>query len=63
MRKPYPIDGWELEATYARSIHSYRGKMLKFIKRKMNKRFRNPQNIPELEIGLEEYEEVKNPEV
>lgn len=65
MRKPYPIDGFEEDLVYSRRIYSYLNnpKNTKFLKRKMNKRFRNPQNISEIEEGVNEYEDYRNPEV
>lgn len=57
MRKPYPINGWEQEICYSRKYHNYRSGEIKFLKRKMNKRFRKPQNIIEIKeyIYPEEY--------
>lgn len=43
MNKPYPIDGLEQDVTYARKILCVlknNTKLVKFTKRKMNKRFR-----------------------
>jgi hypothetical protein len=41
-KKPYPINGDEEDATYARKIYCYlaKSRVAKLIKRKMNKRFR-----------------------
>jgi hypothetical protein len=43
MKKPYPINGIEQDVTYARKILCVlknNTKLVKFIKRQMNKRFR-----------------------
>jgi hypothetical protein len=43
MKKPYPINGIEQDVTYARKIYCVlrnNPKLVKFIKRQMNKRFR-----------------------
>ena len=46
IRKPYPIDGNEQDCTYARRIYCYlrhNHNNVKFLKRKMNKRFRQQE--------------------
>lgn len=43
MKKSYPIDGFEQDCTYSRKFYCYlanNSKVVKYIKRKMNKRFR-----------------------
>lgn len=43
MKKPYPINGIEQDVTYARKILCVlknNSKLVKFVKRQMNKRFR-----------------------
>lgn len=55
MKKPYPIDGYEEDITYDRNIFGFRSNIIRFIKRKMNKRFRRKQNISELEDGLDSW--------
>lgn len=43
MRKPYPINGLEQDVTYSKNIYCYlsnNNKLIKWVKRKMNKRFR-----------------------
>jgi hypothetical protein len=41
-KKPYPTDGFEMDVTYGRKLYCYlnKSKLAKYIKRKMNKRFR-----------------------
>lgn len=51
MKKPYPIDGLEQDVTYARKILCVlknNTKLVKFTKRKMNKRFRKQNKQYEL---------------
>jgi len=51
MNKPYPIDGLEQDVTYARKILCVlknNTKLVKFTKRKMNKRFRKQNKQYEL---------------
>lgn len=43
LKKEYPIDGFEQDCIFSRSIYCYlrnNNKHVKFIKRKINKRFR-----------------------
>ena len=56
-RKPYPINGDEEDAIYARSLLKcfYKSGIARKIKRKMNKRFRK-QN----KSYIKKYEEVLN---
>ena len=51
MNKPYPINGLEQDVTYARKILCVlknNTKLVKFTKRKMNKRFRKQNKQYEL---------------
>lgn len=56
-KKPYPINGNEIDCTYARRIYCYlvnHPNVVKAIKRKMNKRFRKQSK----ENMMQELEEL-----
>ena len=40
MRKPKAKSGFEMDVVYSRSIHNFQKGITKYVKRKMNKRFR-----------------------